>query len=294
MNEVKTAFFGSSVYSLPYLDFLAQNRLLRLALVVSQPDKSFGRGLKTAPTPVKVWAQAKKILCLTPRDLSEKLFLGTLKTLAPSLGLAVYYGLKIPRPVIELFSKGILNLHHSLLPKHRGANPIAWAIVKGDEKTGTTLIRINEKFDEGEIVAYATEEITNDDTSQSLRRRLDQKALELLGKSLNEYLEDRLKPWRQDPAAGGYEPKITKEMARIDWSEPTDLIERKIRAFYPWPISWTTLKELDSKLNEKRIKIIKARLSETKELIIEKVQIEGKGPINWKEFKNGYLNSKLN
>lgn len=301
MDKVATAFFGSSNFSLPYLETLLRNPLIELTLIVSQPDKPSGRGFETSPTPTKEWAQKNKILVLTPTALTDVLFLGALKTLPLNLGLAVYYGLKIPKEVIERFPLGILNIHHSLLPKHRGANPIPWTILAGDQKTGTTIIEINEKFDQGAIVAKTEEVVRETDTTGSLRARLDDKARELLDEVLPKYVGGEIEPQKTVRELGSYEPKITKEMAKIDWNKNDAEIERLIRAFDPYPGAWTTLEELSSSktfnfplstfhFDNKRLKIFKAHLDEEKKLTIDEVQIEGKKPMGWQEFKNGYLN----
>lgn len=307
MKKVKTAFFGSSRYSIAFLESLRRSDLIDLILVISATDKPTGRGLEVQPTPVKEWAKQRQILTLTPSDLSNSLFLGTLTSLPVKLALSAYYGRRIPAEVIELFPLGILNIHHSLLPKHRGPNPIPWSILRGEETTGTTIIKISEKFDEGEMVAAAVEEIKSDDTTATLRVRLDELAVSLLEKILPRYLAGKTNLRKQEKA-GSFEPKITKEMARIDWSKTDGEIERMIRALNPWPVAWTTLDELCSsrifnsqfsiskqgltleKHQDRRVKILKAHLDENGKLVIDEVQVEGKSPISFEEFKNGYLN----
>jgi len=304
MKKVKTAFFGSSRYCLPYLESLHKNELIDISLVVSQPDKPVGRGLQLTPSPVKEWAKQKGILTLTPSDFSNPLFLGTLTALPLKLGLIAYYGLRVPSEVIELFPLGILNIHHSLLPKHRGTNPIPWAILSGEEKTGTTIIKIGEKFDEGEIAAFDEEPISPTDTTETLRVRLDAKALVLLEKILPRYIEGKVNLRKQGRDEGSYEPKLTKETGRIDWNRTDEEVERAIRAFTPWPGAWTTLEELSSsrifnlqstisKPKNKRLKILKSHLNEDKKLVVDEVQVEGKTPISWEEFKSGHLTRTL-
>ncbi len=299
MKKVKTAFFGSSRYSIPFLESLRGSDLIDLFLVISTADKPVGRGLEMQPTPVKEWAKQRQILTLTPSDLGNSLFLGTLTSLPVKLGLSAYYGRRIPEEVIELFPLGILNIHHSLLPKHKGPNPIPWAILRGEVSTGTTIIKIGEKFDEGEIVAAAAEEIKNDDTTGTLRTRLDRLSVNLLDKVLPRYLTGKVNLRKQE-RVGSYEPKITKEMAQIDWSKPDVEIERMIRALSPWPVAWTTLPELrnesgqdrrlpTTKHQSKRVKILKSHLDENGKLAIDEVQVEGKSPIGYEEFRNGYL-----
>lgn len=297
MSKVATAFFGSSNFSLPYLESLLRNPLIELTLIISQPDRPSGRGFETQPTATKTWAQKNEILVLTPTLLSESLFLGALKTLPLQLGLTAYYGLKIPKAVIDRFPLGILNIHHSLLPKHRGASPIPWTILAGEQTTGTSIIEIDENFDRGGMIAKAEETVGPADTTGRLRARLDEKALNLLEEVLPKYLRGEIEPQKTVRELGSFEPKITKGMAKIDWRKSDVEIERTIRAFDPWPGAWTTLDELASrfeiqdsrfKTKNKRVKILKAHLNEGKELIIESLQIEGKKPIGWGEFLAGY------
>lgn len=293
MEKAKVAFFGSSKYSLVYLEQL-DSLGFEIKLVVSQPDKPSGRGLKERPNPTKEWAQKHQILCLTPSNLTDPLFLGAVKTLPLKLGLSAYYGLKIPGAVIERFPLGILNVHHSLLPKHKGPNPIPWAIVKGEEKTGTTIIEIDEKFDAGQIIAQAEEAVQPNDTTGTLRDRLDAKALELLKELLPRFAKGEIEPQKTTAESGSYEGKISKDMAKIDWKKSDEEIERSIRAFSPWPGAWSTVQEVirnkeisNKEERNKRIKILKAHLVEGK-LVIDEIQIEGKKPMVWKQFLSGY------
>jgi len=290
------AFFGSSKYSVQYLERLISIGY-ELKLIVSQPDKPVGRGLEVIPTPVKMWARDNNILVLTPSNLSDPLFLGALTTLPLDIGLSSYYGLLIPAQVINHFKHGILNVHHSLLPKHRGANPIPWTILAGEKVTGTTIIRIGEKFDDGQIAAQAELNILETDNNQTLREKLDAKALELLSDVLPEYLDGKLTLKKQNLKDGGYDQRVTKELAKINWKQTDEEIERSIRAFTPWPGAWSTVVEVlekfkyqtsNIKMKDKSLKILKAKLGEDKHLIIEDVQIEGKTPTDWKQFLAGY------
>jgi methionyl-tRNA formyltransferase len=292
----KVAFFGSSKYSVQYLERLISIGY-ELKLIVSQPDKPVGRGLEVIPTPVKMWARDNNILVLTPSNLSDPLFLGALTTLPLDIGLSSYYGLLIPAQVINHFKHGILNVHHSLLPKHRGANPIPWTILAGEKVTGTTIIRIGEKFDDGQIAAQAELNILETDNNQTLREKLDAKALELLSDVLPEYLDGKLTLKKQNLKDGGYDQRVTKELAKINWKQTDEEIERSIRAFTPWPGAWSTVVEVlekfkyqtsNIKMKDKSLKILKAKLGEDKHLIIEDVQIEGKTPTDWKQFLAGY------
>ena len=295
MDKIKVAFFGSSKYSVAYLEALLSTDLFEPRLVVSQPDKPVGRGLEVQPTPVKIWAKEHGILVLTPSTLADPMFLGALSSLPLELGISAYYGLLIPGVVIDHFKKGILNVHHSLLPKHRGSNPIPWTILAGEKVTGTTIIKIGVKFDDGMIVTQAEQNVESTDTTESLRNKLDAKALLLLKDTLPNYLEGNVILKKQNPDEGNYDPRITKEAAKIDWSKGDEEIERAVRAFYPWPGAWTNLGSLippdqikNEKNGAKRVIVLKAHLDENKKLVIDKLQMEGKTPIDWKQLVAGY------
>ena len=293
--KIKTVFFGTPKYCLPYLELIYQIEPLALIAAVTQPDKPTGRGLETAPSPVKQRATSQGVVVLTPTDLGEPDFIQSLKSLKPQLGIMAYYGLKIPQAVIDLFPLGILNIHHSLLPKHRGSNPIPWTILHGETETGTTIIRIGEKFDTGEIVGQSRITVSKDETGESLRPRLDESALQLLAKTLPEYLNGKIIAYPQPTAGGSYDKRITKEDGRIDWRQDAIEIDRKVRAFTPWPGTWTTLEKLKSQkskvknMDERRVKIIKTHLSENKNVVIDSLQVEGKKTISWEDFARGYL-----
>lgn len=296
MERTKVAFFGSSKYSLAYLEQIVSIGY-DIKLVVSQPDKPVGRGLAVLPTPVKIWAKEHGVLVLTPSNLSDPMFLGTLGTLPLEIGISSYYGLLIPAQVINHFKKGILNVHHSLLPKHRGSNPIPWTILSGEKETGTTIIKIGEKFDGGLVVSQSKQEVEDTDNSQTLREKLDAKALMLLKVTLPKYLTDEVPLKKQNLKDGNYDPRVTKDMAKIDWSKSDFEIERAIRAFTPWPGAWSTVgetlshKEIRSQKSAKdgnnRLKILKAHLIDGK-LGIDEIQMEGKNPVGWKQFLAGY------
>ena len=138
----------------------------------------------------------------------------------------------------------MLNIHHSLLPKHRGSNQFRGPSFPERKKTGTTIIKISEKFDDGEIVGFDEQPIEETDTTETLRSRLDSKALVLLDKVLPKYVSGKINLRKQDKSESSYETKLTREAGLINWSQSDEEIERMIRAFTPWPGTWTTLEEL--------------------------------------------------
>lgn len=248
--------------------------------------------------------------------------------LTGDVGVVVDYGRLISTAEIDRFPYGIINLHPSLLPAHRGAIPAVSTILAGDKVTGVTLIKINEQFDQGEIIAQETSEVLPDDTPPVLYDRLFDKGINLLLRVLPEYLTGNVSLKPQGPAVGPSEKRLTKASGRIDWSQSDEYLERFIRAMHPWPGSWTTLDEikkyylnpslrnqpkqdlhgLDTDFHrfknpnirdnpyqiredpsEKSVKIRKARLNTLNQLEILQLQLEGKKPMTWKEFENGYL-----
>lgn len=295
MEKFRFAFFGSSKYSVPYLEAIMSLPNLEPAIIVSQPDKPVGRGLTLTPTPVKTWAKEHNILVLTPTTLADPMFQGTLNSRPLDVGVSAYYGLLIPGVVIDHFKKGILNVHHSLLPKHRGGSPIPWTILAGEKTAGTTIIKIGVKFDDGEILSQVEIEVGAADTTESLREKLDEKAIALLKEKLPKYLTGEATLKKQAVQEDGYDPRITKEAAKIDWGQSDRQIERAVRAFYPWPGAWTNLGSLippdkikNEKNGTKRVIILKAHLDSEGKMIIDTLQVEGKTPISWKQLAAGY------
>lgn len=225
---------------------------------------------------------------------------------SPIVGVVVDYGRLITKEEINRFPFGIINLHPSLLPKHRGAIPAVSAILAGDKVTGVTIIKINEKFDQGEILAQETEPVLEDDTPPILYDRLFAKGISLLLRVLPEYLAGNVTLKPQGPAVGPYEKRLTKASGRIDWTKDDKYLERFIRAMQPWPGAYTTVSAVVERFiahqknrsqdlraingsTTRIVKILKAHLNEHSHLQIDQLQIEGKNPMGWKEFENGYL-----
>ncbi|MBC7363137.1 MAG: methionyl-tRNA formyltransferase, partial [Candidatus Aminicenantes bacterium] len=165
-----------------------------------------------------------------------------IKKAEPDVNVVVAYGQIIPAPIIYYPRYKSLNVHFSLLPKYRGAAPVAWAILNGDRFTGVTIMQLNEKMDEGPILAREMIEILPRENTKELETRLSHLGAQLLIKTLNEI--DSLTPVEQDHSQATYAPKITKEQGKIDWSEPAEIIDRKVRAFYPWPGAYTFINGL--------------------------------------------------
>mgnify|MGYP001398994903 CR=1 FL=1 len=207
----------------------------------------------------------------------------------PDVGVLASYGRILKKEELEQPPHGILNLHPSLLPKYRGPSPVQTAILNNDQTTGLTIIKMDEKVDHGPIITQFKEEIRPDDTSQSLYQRLFTAGAQVLITILPVYLEGKITPRKQDHSQATYTQKLTREDGKINWQEPPAKIERKIRAFHPWPGTWT---EVNIKGEKKRLKILQSHL-EGNRLLLDQVQLEGKKPVSWQQFQEGYPEARI-
>ncbi len=312
---MRIIFFGTPDYVVPIADALHKKyhavREKGVVAVVTQPPKPIGRKKEIAYSPIDNWAYKKKIKIL--RDLNISSF--------PSaeLGIVASYGKIIPKKIIDNFKFGVLNIHPSLLPKYRGASPIQAAIAAGETTTGVTIIKMDEFMDHGPIVSQFKETINPDDSFGTLRQRLFERSAQFLIDLIPNYLNGKINLKEQNHNEATFTKLITKENGFIkpqfianlldnsknqknkkdkfevkfikDFSAPitAESIHNLIRAFDPWPNAWTYV-EISGKI--KRLKLIKSRLQNQK-LVLEKVQIEGKNPVKWEEFKKGYPNFKF-
>lgn len=309
---MKIAFFGTSDRSIPILTVLHKN--FELDLCVTRADTKVGRKLEIRETKVKKWATENNIPCLQLNSLKKESarIIAQVETRGITLGVVADFGFIITRDIINSLPKGLINVHFSLLPKYRGASPVQYAILNGDVKTGISYYLMDEKMDTGDIIYQSEYKLTGKETSEGLYAALFEKAGVEITDILNKYANGNLKPQKQNKAEATYtysktqplRSTIMKNDAKINWADSPVLIERQIRAYNPWPISFTTAAELEKNLLAKKhlklktpkiepltVKIYKARIDDTGSLEIETLQIEGKKIMAWEEFKNGYLTS---
>ena len=232
-------FFGTSEFAIPSLRAISGSHHKILALV-TQPDRKRGRDLKLSPPPTKVLALTKDILVYQPADASSRDAASYLKKLNADLFVVVSFGQILKEHILEIPKLYAINLHGSLLPKYRGAAPTNWAVINGDRSSGVTIIKMNEKMDEGEILLKKEAGIGDDDTNITLSEKLSLlgadaviEALDLIEKNKN------LNFTKQDAAAATYAPKLKKEDGLIDWKEPAVKIHNKVRGLLPWPAAYT-------------------------------------------------------
>lgn len=284
----KIVFFGTPDFVLPICEALRNLKDFHLAAVVTGPDKPVGRRQILTSSPVKQWALDHNVPVIS-EDLKSSIL-----NLKSDLGILAAYGKIIPQEIIDLFPKGILVIHPSLLPKYRGASPVPAAILKGDKETGVTIFKMDSLMDHGPIITQFREKIKADDTTESLLLRLFNKTSVSLLTILKPYIEDKIIPTVQNHKKATFCPLLKKEDGKINWHWPALKIDRLIRAMIPWPGAWTELEigKQESESSRKRLKILKAHLEKEK-LFLDLVQLEGKKPVSWRQFKQAYPQAKI-
>jgi len=278
---MKIIFFGTPEFVLPILEtlFAKYNRTVDKGLigVVTQPPKPAGRGQRMSYSPVDEWAYKHKLSIYTNLDEVPE----------ADLGVVAAYGKIIPQQIIEKFKYGILNIHPSLLPKYRGASPIQAAILAGDEMTGVTIIKMDKEMDHGPILSSFKERVNKNDTTETLRTRLFNRSAQFLLDLIPNYVDRKIMPKPQNHDEATFTKTIIKKDGYVSLSGDAAETERKIRAMYPWPGAWTEIYlSKDDKL-PKQLKILEAHVEDNK-LVLDKVQLEGKNPVTWKQFTEGY------
>lgn len=245
---MRIVFFGTPDFAVPSLEALLAERA-QVVGVVTQPDKARGRSRsELVPPPVKQVAERHGLPVLQPERPAGDVFLAALRHWHPELGVVVAYGHLLRPDALALPSRGMLNVHASLLPHLRGAAPINWAILQGDAETGVSVMQMEAGLDSGPVLRRTPTRIGANETAGELRRRLATLGAETLIETLALMRLGRLTPEPQDPALATYAPKLDRRVTRIDWNEAAAAIARRIRAFDPVPGAWATLEEHEVKL----------------------------------------------
>ena len=241
---MRIAFLGTAELAGPCLEAVAKTPGHEVVAVVTQPDRPKGRDLQPAPPPVKVVAEHLGLPVQQPPKIRESAAIDALRAVQPDLIVVVAYGQILPKSVLEIPRLGCINVHTSLLPRWRGAAPIQYAILHGDRETGVTTMYMDEHMDTGDIILQRAQLIHADDTSATLHDRLAKLGAGLLVETVELITEGRALRAKQDESKATYAKKLTKEDGRIDWTRSAVEIERQIRAFNPWPSSYTRLGDL--------------------------------------------------
>jgi methionyl-tRNA formyltransferase len=296
---MRIVFIGTGEIGVPTLRALEKSEH-ELVGVVTQPDKPVGRAQKITAPPIKTAAAGSEMSILQPARIKDLQAIDQIRALAPDVIVVMAYGQILPRAVLEIPKIACLNLHASLLPRWRGAAPIQAAIADGDQETGITVMYMDEGLDTGDILLQRKIDISPSETGATLHDRLAQIAPEALHESLRLLAAGNAPRVPQDKALATYAPKLNREAGRINWNETAVAIERKIRAYYPWPGAFTDFKDRKLKIFAASIVDLRgtpgAILRKDNELVIAtadgalsltEVQLEGKRRMSTAEFLRG-------
>lgn len=248
---MKLVFFGSDDFSLPFLIELIKKKDVNL--VITTVDKPRGRGKRVLPNPVKEYAQREKIPFVEIKKSKD--MYDFLEDSLWDLGVVVSFGKIIPIEVINLFKKGIINVHPSILPKYRGPNPIRWQILNGEKESGISIMKITEGVDEGDILMIKRVPLFRDETYTDLREKLITTGKDALIEAIN-LIEKGKDIWKPQKGEVSYAPKFKKDFEKIDWSQTGEKIERKILSLSKDPGAYAIFRN-------KRIKILKCYTEDT-------------------------------
>ena len=284
-KALKIVFLGTPEFGVKPLEALI-NAEYQIIGVITGPDKPVGRKMVLTPPAMKSFVlkhESWNIKIYQPKDKIE--LLEIMDKLQPDLAIVAAFGIIFTKEILEIPKYGFLNIHASLLPRWRGASPIQSAILTGDEKTGITIMLINEKMDEGPILESRKLKIENRNYKE-LGNKLSDLGAKLLIETIPKWINSEIKPQEQNHSKATYCKKITKEDGLIDLNtESSEIIEKKIRAFTPWPGAYIFA-------NSKRLIIIQAELKD-KALKIKRVKPEGKNEMNFADYLRGNTNEFL-
>lgn len=303
----RVIFMGSPDFALPSLRALAQT--YTLVGVVTQPDRVAGRGRELKPPPVKTLAQQLGIPVIQPPKVNQPESLAQLRAWAPDLIVVAAFGQILKTAILELPPFGCLNVHASLLPRWRGAAPIQAALLAGDEETGVTIMQMDAGLDTGPILAKRALRLKPDDTAASVSQALSTLGADLLLETLPAYLAGDLQPLPQPAEGVTYAPMLKKEDGRLDFTAHVAELERKVRAFNPWPGAFMEVDGAPLKIHRAHIAPLPppveakaqagqrlivqnqpAVVARSGVLVLDEVQPAGKKPMSGKAFLAGARN----
>lgn len=250
MTALRLVFMGTPDIAVPVLSALADAGH-DIACVYSQPPRPAGRGKHLRPSPVQKWAEENGIAVRHPESLKSTDEQAAFAALNADLAVVIAYGLILPAPVLAAPRLGCINVHMSLLPRWRGAAPIQRAIMAGDDRTGVTIMQMDEGLDTGDILMQEEIEIGTETTAGDLHDALGDIGAALAVKAAAGLNDGSLTASPQDDALATYAAKLTRDEGRIDWSLPADQLDRNIRALNPWPGVWF-------EIGEDRIRVLEA------------------------------------
>ena len=300
---MRIVFMGTPDFAVPVLSRLMEAGH-EIAAVYSQPDRPAGRGRKLVPTPTKRFAEEYGIEVRQPKSLRSEAECAGLASLSPEVVVVAAYGLFLPPEALEIPPLGCLNIHPSLLPRYRGPSPVVSAIINGGDETGVTIMKLDEGMDSGPILAQKQVPIDERDTGPELTRRLFDLGANLLAETLPGWASGSIQASPQDESQATFTTLVKKEDGEIDWTDNAERIARMVRAYEPWPGTFTywdgkLLKILDATstagsaspghvvgLNDGGIGIGTG----DGVLAVDRLQMEGRRPSDAQDFVRGYPN----
>lgn len=238
---MRIVFIGTAKIALPALKSLLRSPNHEVAGVVTQPDQPVGRKQTLTPSPVKALAAGSLVPIFQPRRIREPTAIESIRYLRPDAIVVMAYGQILPRELLEIPPVACLNLHASLLPKHRGASPVHAAVLAGDQTSGVTVMYMDEGLDTGDILLQKDFPLSRHETAGSLHDRIATTAATAMLEALNALISNNAPRSPQDDAVATYAPKLNRESGRIDWSNDWRVIDRTVRGLNPWPGAFTTL-----------------------------------------------------
>ncbi|MBU1026777.1 MAG: methionyl-tRNA formyltransferase [Candidatus Margulisbacteria bacterium] len=305
---MKIIFMGTPQVAAETLKELIKSKH-EIICVVTQPDRPKGRGQKVVFSPVKEVALQNDLPLEQPEKVkNNKVFVSLLKSLNPDIIVVVAYGMLLPKEILDIPKYGCLNVHASLLPKYRGAAPVQWALLKGEQETGITVMRLNELLDTGDIIFQEKVEIDDNDNAITLLDKLFDLGKGTLLKALGQIENGTVKYIKQNDSQATNAPMIKKESGEIDWTKSANEIHNRIRAMVPWPVAHTFYKEKLLKIWRSEIHVLGLE-TKTKQpgtiiqvvknlgfvvatgngnLLVSEVQLEGKKRMPAYNFVNGH------
>lgn len=299
---MKIIFFGTPEFAAPGLEILAKIPNIEISAVVTQSDKPVGRKKRLTPPPVKIAAEKLGLKVIQPKN--KKQLTDLLKNTEADFFIVIAYGMILPKEALKMPKIAAINVHASLLPKYRGASPIQETLLNGDNETGISIMKMDEKLDEGPVYLIKRIKIEKTDNLQTLTTKLANLSAQILPLALEDIIDNDLTPLPQNHKETTYCKKIKKQDGKINWNKSAEEINNMIRAYTPWPSAYTEfkgkkLKILESNfekttskekpgtffLEEKTLKIA----AKSGNLLPKKLQLEGKNEMEAKAFINGHL-----
>ncbi len=303
-KKIRLIFMGTPDFALPGLKTLITSPDFNIVGVFTSPDKPIGRHQILTPPAVKRLAVENNLAIFQPHSLKNEI--ANIQRLNPDLIVVIAYGKIIPPEILKLPRFGGINVHASLLPKYRGAACLNAPILNGDQETGITIMKMDAGLDTGPILRQAKIQLTDQENLEKIRDRLSQLGAKLLIPTLKDFMAGDIKPQIQEETKASYVKIINKEDGRIDWKKSALEIERMVRAYNPWPGTYSTvnkkilkIKSVENKILENnKHKIGKIFLTENKlavqcgtdSLIISELQMAGKKVMTAKNFLSGHQN----